>query len=105
MPSWYEEHNGVQAGDMVTLRQKNGTMSVNIESKRMIKSVHMFERRGGKLSILEGRVLDLIIEAFAKIENGGITAKVRVDQNGIIVEWGDQIKTTEITLGNTKVRI
>ena len=105
VPSWYEEHNGVQAGDMITLRQKNGTMSVNIESKRMTKSVHMFERRGGKLSILEGRVLDLIIEAFAKIENGGITAKVRVDQNGIVVEWGDQIKTTEITLGNTKVGI
>jgi len=105
MQRWYEEHNGVQAGDTITLRQKNGTMSVNIEPKRMTKSVHMFERRGGRLSIFEGRVLDLIIEAFAEIENNGIAAKVRVAQNGITVEWGDHIKSTEITLGNTKVSI
>lgn len=105
MPGWYEEHNGVQAGDTITLRQKNGTMSVNIEPKRMTKAAHMFERRGAKLSILEGRVLDLIIEAFAEIENGGIIAKVLVDQNGIVVEWGDHIKSTEITLGNTRVGI
>jgi len=105
MPSWYEEHNGVQAGDTITLRQKNGTMSANIEPKRMTKSVHMFERRGGRLSIFEGRVLDLIIEAFAEIENNGIAAKVRVAQNGITVEWGDHIKSTEITLANTKVSI
>ena len=85
------------------MQQKNGTMSVDIEPKRMAKASHMFERRGAKLSILEGRVLDLIIEAFAEIENGGIIAKVRVDQNGIVVEWGDHIKSTEITLGNTRV--
>ena len=105
MPSWYEEHNGVQAGDTITLRQDNGTLSVNIEPKRMTKSAYMFERRGGRLSIFEGRVLDLIVEAFAEIENNGIAAKVRVTQNGITVEWGDHIKSTEITLGNTKVSI
>ena len=105
MSSWYEEHNGVQAGDTITIRQKNGTMSVNIEPKRMAKSVHMFARQRGKLSILEGRVLDLIIEAFAEIENGGIIAKVRVDQNGIVVEWGNHVESTEITLGNTRVGI
>jgi len=103
MPSWYEEHNGIQAGDTITFRQDNGSMSVSIEPKRMAKPTLMFERLGGKLSIFEGRVLDLIIEAFAEIENGGIAANVRVGQNGIIVEWGDHIKSTEITLGNTKV--
>jgi hypothetical protein len=103
MPSWYEEHGGVKAGDTITIQQKNGIMSVNIEPKGMVRSTHLFERRGGKLSILEGRVLDLIIEAFAEIENGGIPATVRVDHNGIQVEWGDHIKSTEITLGNTKV--
>lgn len=103
MPSWYEEHNGVQAGDIITFRYDDGKISVNIEPKRMTKSVNVFERRGGRLSIFEGRVLDLIIEAFAEIENNGIVAKVRVAQNGITVEWGDHIKSTEITLGNTKV--
>lgn len=103
MPSWYEEHNGVQAGDTITLRQKNGTMSVDIEPKRMTKSVNVFERRGGRLSIFEGKVLDLIIEAFAEMESGGIAAKVKVTKNGIIVEWGDHIKTTEIILGNSKI--
>jgi hypothetical protein len=105
IPSWYEEHTGVQAGDTITFRCDNGTVRVDIEPKRMIKAINVFERRGGRLSIFEGRVLDLIIEAFAEIENGGIPAKVTVTQNGIIVEWGDDIKTTEITLGNTKVSI
>ena len=102
MPSWYEEHNGVRAGDTITFRYDNGNVSVNIEPKRLTKPVNVFERIGGKPSIFEGRVLDLIIEAFAEIENGGIPAKVRIAQDGITVEWGDHIKITEIYLGNTK---
>lgn len=105
IPSWYEEHSRVQAGDTITFRCDNSTIRVDIEPKRMIKAINKFERRGGRLSIFEGRVLDLIIEAFSEIENGGIPAKVTVTQNGITVVWGEDIKATEITLGDTKVSI
>jgi hypothetical protein len=103
IPSWYEEHDGVQAGDTITFHHENGNISINIEPKRMTKTANLFERQGGKLSIFEGRVLDLIIEAFAEIESGGIPAKVQVTQTGIVVEWGNHIKTTEIILGDTNV--
>ena len=105
MPSWYAENKGIQAGDTIVFRQDNGNVSVSIEPKRRSNSANLFERRAGKLSVFEGRVLDLIITAFADIEDGGIAARVTVGDTGITVEWGDHIKTTEIILRNTRVTV
>ncbi len=86
IPSWYEEHPGVHPGDKITFHYDNGAVRIDVEPKRTINALNKFERRKGKLSIFEGKVLDLIIEAFAEIEKGGIPAKVTVNQNGINVE-------------------
>ena len=103
MPSFYDEHKGIQAGDTIVFQLDNGGMSVSIEAKTTSKSVNPFERRPGKLSIFEGKVLDLIITALANIEDGGIEARVTVGDTGITVEWGDHIKSTEIILRGSKV--
>ncbi len=105
MPSWYGEHKGIRAGDMITFRRDNGSMSIGITPRKATNAAYMFERRSGKLSIMEGKVFDLIIDALAEIEEGGIPAVVRVGQNGISIEWGESIKSTEITLGATKVSL
>ena len=78
-------------------------MSMNIIGGAPVSPVNMFERREGKVSILEGKVLDLIVEALAGIEVGDYPATVQVGQNGVLIEWGPNIKETEITLGNVKV--
>ena len=36
---------------------------------------------------------------------GDYPATVQVGQNGILIEWGPNIKETEITLGNVKVSL
>ncbi len=105
MPSWYDEHNGIQPGDTLVLRLDKGGMNATIVTKETTNPARIFERRNGKLSIFEGKVLDLVIDAFAGIEDRGIPAIVHVGQNGISVKWGPHIKETEIILGSAKVSV
>ncbi len=100
MPSWYGKHKGIREGDVIKIRRDNGSSSISIIRR---KTTDPFERKGGKLSIMEGRVFDLIIDALAEIEEGGVQAIVNVGQNGISIEWGKSIRSTEIILGATKV--
>ena len=103
MPTWYDNHKEVKSGDTVLFKMDNGLLSINIIGGAPVSPVNMFERREGKVSILEGKVLDLIVEALAGIEVGDYPATVQVGQNGVLIEWGPNIKETEITLGNVKV--
>ena len=105
MPTWYDNHKEIKPGDMITFKLDNGLMSVNKIASTPVSPVNMFERREGRVSILEGKVLDLIVEALAGIEVGDYPATVKVGQNGILIEWGPNIKETEITLGNVKVSL
>ena len=105
MPTWYDKHKEIKPGDMISFKLDNGLVSVNKVVNTTGSPINMFERRDGKVSILEGKVLDIIVEALAGIEVGDYPATVKVGQNGILIEWGPHIKETEITLGNVKVSL
>ncbi len=105
MHAWYGDHPGIRAGDVIAFWQDDGSMSVMLTPKKVSNPVRMFERRKGRLSIFEGKVLDLVVQALADIEDGGIPAIVRVGETGISIEWGDHIKSTKIILGKTEVAV
>lgn len=103
MHSWFAKHPEIRAGDIITFRGNNGTVSLKLSERKISRAVEMFERKKGGLSIFEGKVLDLIIQALADIEKGGIDAIVRVSKTGISIEWGRHIKSTRIILGTSEV--
>jgi hypothetical protein len=105
MHTWFTEHPEIRAGDTTTFSHDNGAMSLKLTSKRISRAAEMFERRKGGLSIFEGKVLDLVIQALADIEKGGIDAIVRVSATGISIEWGKHIRSTKIILGEAEVSL
>lgn len=103
MNSWFAKHPEIRPGDTITLQRNNGALNLKLTTRKISHPAEMFERKKGGLSIFEGKVLDLIIEALADIENRGIDAIVKVTDNGISIEWGKHIKSTKIILGTTEV--
>ena len=103
MHSWFEKHPEICAGDAITFQRDNGVVNLKLTARKISRVAEMFERKKGSLSIFEGKVLDLVIQALADIEKGGIDAIVRVGKTGISVEWGKHIKSTKIILGTTEV--
>lgn len=103
MHAWFAEHSEIRPGDTITFLKNNGTISLKLTAKDISQAVDMFARKKGGLSIFEGKVFDLVIQALADIENGGINAVVRVNETGISIEWGNNIKSTKIILGTTEV--
>lgn len=102
MNSWYAKHPEIRPGDTLSLQRDNGNLNLKLTTRKISRALEMFERKKGELSIFEGKVLDLIIEALADIENRGIDAIVKVTENGISIEWGKHIKSTKIILGTTE---
>lgn len=105
MHSWYGEHKGIREGDLVKFQSSNGSVSIGIVAKKTTNPGFMFERKGNRLSQMESKVFGQIKDAVRKIERGDIAAIVKVGERGISIEWGRNIKSTEVTIGKTVVSL
>lgn len=95
MSSWYSEHKEVRPGDTVVFERNNSHITVSVQKTgRQTAGTGTIDRSGIRKSIL-----DEAISILSKVEDESRPARICMGDKRFSVEWGEDIKETEIIIG------
>ena len=99
MRSWYSKHNEVRPGDIIVFEQKNSHISVSVlpskaSSQEKVAGLDKMNR-----SNIRKDVLDAAINVLSRVEDGTVPGRIRMGDKRFSVEWGEDVKETEIIIG------